>query len=219
MMKQLTIWTTMTLLFSYSGQDNKKSIESVKIKTEQKISNQNTDSIELTNLIRQVYEWHVTQKLNDFPYKFDEQQDSVFIGIDWDKYQSNIELFNQTDFFSRDFLLKHKNIALTLDSSITKADITWRNINDGIPLWDTNADDWCGCQDYPDNYWNFLTIDSLTIKDGYANFNWTWDKEIKDDNHLYKVTAKKEDGKWKISLLGGFKYYFSVDYYDKIINK
>ncbi len=179
-------------------------------------ANRNADSIELTNLIRKVYEWHETKRLNDFPYQFDEQQDSIFIGIDWDKYQKNIELFKQTNFFSTDFLHKHKNIALTLDTSIKKADITWRNINDGIPLWESGADDWCGCQDYPDNYWNFLTIDSLRIKDEYANFCWNWDKEFPHD---YKVTARKENGQWKINSLEEVNNYFSVEHYDKLMNK
>ncbi len=195
----------------FYGCQSKPTEKKVADKTENKIET-NVDSIELTNLIREVYEWHESKRLDDFPYKFEEQQDSIFTGIDWKKYQSNIELFKQTDFFTRDFLLKHQSIALSLDSSIKKTDISWRNLNDGIPIWDVEYDTWCYCQDSPDNYWKILTIDSLTIKGGYADFNWNWGGEYP---HNSKVTARKEDGKWKINSLEGFNYFQTVEGYDK----
>ncbi|MBN8642000.1 MAG: hypothetical protein J0L86_09340 [Flavobacteriales bacterium] len=174
----------------------------------------NTDSIELTKLIKQVYKWHNEKTLEDFPYKYHEKQDSIFVGIDWDKYQDNIEYFKQTKFFSKEFLKKHKDIATALDTSIKRADISWRNINDGIPIWETGADNWCGCQDYPEKYWTMLTIDSLIINGNFADFIWTWDKS---SSHNYKVIAKKEDGTWKINSLDGFKHFYTVEEYDKIM--
>jgi hypothetical protein len=154
--------------------------------------------------------------VHDFPYQYDEKQDSIFTGIDWDKYQNNLQLFKQTDFFSTDFLKEHKAIAMTIDASIKKADISWRNINDGIPLWETNANNWCSCQDYPEEYWKVLTIDSLVINQDKADFIWTWDKDL---SHTYRVKAKKENGKWKISELSGFNFFrdTDVDDYDKMM--
>jgi hypothetical protein len=205
--------TLIMFLISCNSQTRKKSNES------ERLYSVNIDSIELTKLTRQVYEWHMNNRIDDFPYKFEVNQDSIFTGIDWEKYQNNIQLIENTGFFTRDFLKKHKTIAMTLDSSIKKADITWRNIYDGIPLWATNADDWCGCQDYPDNYWDFLKIDSLTINTDYANFIWIWDQEIKIDSHTYKLTARKENGNWKINSVEGFNYYYSVEHYDKLMNE
>jgi hypothetical protein len=198
------------MIISCTKKAEKKAI----VKETKTVNQTNIDSIELTKLIRQVYEWHNTKTLDDFPYKYDERQDSIFIGIDWAKYQENRQLFKQTNFFSNDFLKGHKEIAKTLDSSIRKADITWRNINDGIPMWETGADNWCGCQDYPEKYWKILTIDSLKIDKGNADFIWTWDKDI---SHSYKVKAKKENGKWKINSLDGFKYFYTVEAYDKMM--
>jgi hypothetical protein len=123
----------------------------------------NKDSVEITSLVRQVYKWHMTKHLTDFPYKYEEPADTIFIGIDWDAYDKNVKDFRKTNYFTNDFLLFHKSIASNIDSSIRKADIKWRNANDGIPLWETEADDWCGCQDYPENYWDTLTLDSLRI--------------------------------------------------------
>ncbi len=177
-----------------------------------------SDSVELTQLIRQVYTWRSSNKLDDFPYQFDQSSPNIFIGIDWDRYDKNISKLIKTNFFSDDFFSNHKAIALSLDSSIRKADIEWRNIQDGISLWSTNADDWCSCQDNPDEYWKILTITDLQCEDKLATFYWTWDSGPTDYPHNYKVTAKKTNKEWRISSLDGFKYYQSVDYYDDIMN-
>ena len=204
------------LLAICSGQSNKNSTSS-----EDKVAIGKLDNarIELTALIRQVYEWHMTKRIDDFPYKYEEPADTLIMGIDWEKYNNNIEVFKQTNFFSRDFFTRHKNIALSLDTSIKKADKKWRNINDGIPLWATNADDWCGCQDYPDNYWEKLTIHDLNIINDFASFYWTWDEPVKSNSFKYKMTAKKEDDKWKINSIEGFDNYYSIEHYDKLMNE
>ena len=196
----------LKILLFINCNDNMKKSEQEKII--------NTDSIELTTLTRRVYKWHITESLDDFPYKYDKDQDTIFVGIDWSKYNDNIKLFKKTNFFSATFLENHKTIAMILDTSIKKADIRWRNSNDGISLWETGADNWCGCQDYIDNYWDIITIDSLNVKENNADFIWTWDKNY---SHAYRLTAKKEDGKWKISSLDGFKYFYTVEEYDKMM--
>lgn len=179
----------------------------------------NKDSVELTTLVRKVYGWHMTKHITDFPYKYKKPGDTIFIGIDWEAYDKNIETFKRTNYFTDDFFSFHKTIASNIDSSMKKADIKWRNINDGIPLWDTGADDWCGCQDYPDNYWNILTLDNIRIVKNFASFNWTWDKGPTDYPHQYKMTAKKIGDSWKINSLEGFKHYGSVDHYDKMLKE
>ena len=118
----------------------------------------NADSVELTALVRNVYEWHEIKYHNhSFPLKFN-QSDTVFIGIDWEGYDKDYETFKRTHFFTEEFLARHRAIATTLDSLIKQSSIEWRNTNDGIPIWDTNSDDWCNCQDSPDNYWKRLTF-------------------------------------------------------------
>jgi hypothetical protein len=177
------------------------------------------DSIQLTTLVRQVYNWHMTDRLNDFPYKFESSSENIFTGIDWDLYDQNIEIFKKTNFFTDDFLSSHKTIALNLDSSIKKADIKWRDMNDGIPIWDTNADNWCGCQDYPDNYWEIITLSEIKITNDSASFYWTWDASPIFAPHKYKMTAHKKGEKWRINSLDGFKYFGSVEYYDRIMKE
>jgi hypothetical protein len=209
----LSIFCLIIILFVNCNGKTKEKVIVKEITTANQTSN---DSIELTKLIREVYEWHNTEFLEDFPYKYAEKQDSIFIGIDWVKYHENIQIFKQTNFFSDEFLKTHKNVAKTLDLSIKKADIAWRNSNDGISLWDTNADNWCGSQDYTEKYWKTLTIDSLTVNQEKADFVWNWDKK---HSHNYKVKAKKEDGKWKISSLNGFNHFYTLDNYNKMMKK
>ncbi len=208
---KLPIFCLLVILFVNCNGKTKEKTFLKEITTANQTSN---DSIELTKLIRQVYEWHNTNLLEDFPYKYAEKQDSIFIGIDWIKYEENIQLFKQTNFFSSEFLKTHKNIAETLDTSIKKANITLRNSKDGISLWETGADNWCGCQDYPEKYWETLTIDSLIVNQENADFIWNWDKI---HSHHYKVKAKKEDGKWKINSLNGFNYFYTIEDYDKMM--
>lgn len=95
----------------------KTSSKSVELGDNQKIIK--TDSIELTTLVRNVYEWHETKfRRNGYPFKFDTPSDSIFTGVDWDKYEKDMEVFRRTNFFSKEFFTTHKTIGLSVDSSI-----------------------------------------------------------------------------------------------------
>jgi|GEM_PF-717358 len=207
------LFVTTILLTSCNNADASKSTD--KGDKQQII---NTDSIELTTLVRNLYEWHETKyRKNGFPFKFTTPSDSIFIGVDWDAYEKDMEVFRKTNFFSNDFFIKHRAIALSVDSSIKQASIEWRNINDGIPIWDTDADDWCGCQDYPDNYWKKMILNNFKFTNDTVSFKWTWDDKEESQTHQYEMKAKKENGTWRISYIEGFTYYGTVAHYNKII--
>ena len=181
----------------------------------------NPDSIELTALVRNAYEWHVTKNPGyGFPLKIANPSDSLFTGIDWAAYKKDYAAFKETDFFSDDFMARHRAIAMTIDSSIRRASVEWRNSNDGIPLWYNGSDDWCNCQDNPDNYWQRLTLNNLKLSDNTAAFNWAWDeKDGIEPPFKYEMKAKKVNGAWKISYLEGFQNYGTVAYYNKIMKR
>ena len=180
----------------------------------------NADSIALTKLIRDLYKWHENSYRSvGFPFKGNLPNDTIFTGIDWVAYNKEAEILKKTNFFAQQFLERHRAIAATIDSSIRKAPLEWRNFNDGIPLWSTDADDWCGCQDSPDNYWERLKINQLKVNNNTATFNWAWGKEDGiDPPFKYNMRAKKENGVWKISYMDGFSYYGTVAYYDSRMN-
>lgn len=174
------------------------------------------DSIELSTLVKNIYKWQDTKfKNNDFgfPYKFNNTSDSIFTGIDWEQFDKTTQILRKTNFFTEDFFVIRHNIALTLDSSMKLSSIEWRNINDGIPVWSTEVDDWCSCQDNPDHYWKLMTIKDLKLKDSTVSFKWTW------GDHGYQMRARKEDDLWKISYLEGLKNYGNVAHYKKIMSE
>lgn len=202
---------TTTLLMSC------KSSGSLKLADKEIKKNDNSDSIELTTLVRNIYEWHETKyRRNGFPFKFKAPNDSIFTGVDWDVYAKEMEVFKTTNFFSKDFFTTHRTLALSVDSSIKEATIEWRNMNDGIPLWDTGADDWCDCQDYPNEYWKIITLNNFIYINDTVSFYWTWGQK---NEMQYEMKAIKEDEKWRISYIQGFKFYVTVADYNKTMNK
>lgn len=178
-----------------------------------------TDSTLLSELIQKAYTWHYKNEIKDFPYKYNLPNDSIFTGIDWDLYNQNIKEFKKTDLFSAEFFKNHKRIATNLDKSIKKSGIQWRNSNGEIPIWNSEVDDWCNCQDYSDNFWNHAGAFAIKIHNDVAEFEASWPPIEKNDTVIYKMKANKEDGKWKISYLEGFKNYGDVKHYDKIMSK
>ena len=82
-----------------------------------------------------------------------------------------------------------------------------KELRDGSSLWpdgemptfNDDVDEWCNCQDNPDNYWEKLTLVDLKFNNDEANFKWTW------GNHFfYGVKAGKENNVWKITGLERF---------------
>jgi hypothetical protein len=207
----------ITAVFLTSCNNNPVSLKPGEKEDKQTITN--IDSTELTTLVKNVYEWHLKKRSNDFPYKFSNPSDSIFIGIDWAAYARNIDDLKKTNFFSNEFFINHRSIALSIDSSMKQANVEWRNINDGIPIWDTDADDWCGCQDYPDNYWKTITLSEFSLQNDTLTFYWTWGNENGIQANKYELKANKENGTWKISYMEGFKYYGKVADYKKIMQK
>ncbi len=203
---------TLTTLFAsrYYSVYAKSSI------TEETQSPVNADSIELTTLVRNVYEWHETKFRNNFfLLKFRTPKDSIFTGVDWESYTNDMDVYQKTNFFSKDFFIQHRAIALRVDSSIKEASVKWRNINDGIPIWDTDADDWCGCQDSPDNYWKLITLNNFKYSNDVVSFYWTWGNKSGIEANKYEMKATKESGNWRISYIEGFTYYGTVAGYNK----
>ena len=92
-------------------------------------------------------------------------------------------------------------------------------MNDGIPIWDLDADYWYGGNYYPDDYWNILTISNLKINYSTASFYWTWDKNFTSSPHEYKIIAKKIENHWRIEYLEGFRYFGSVEHYDNYMKE
>jgi hypothetical protein len=207
-MKKLYITTLTTILLliflisSCNGGSNNKKISFSRDSTQTSINN---DSVELTALIRKLYKWHEAELADTNAYDFPTTKtDSFYIGIDWPAHQRRLVELKKTNFFSQEFLKTYNHIALQIDSFIKinkgKIDVF------GIPDFDSDGDDWCGCQDSPDDYWKTIVIKDLKVLNDSASFKWDWTPSRGD---LYSVKTKKIDKVWKVSWL---QYFQPKDY-------
>ncbi|MCZ8020130.1 MAG: hypothetical protein O9294_00075 [Cytophagales bacterium] len=197
------------VLFSCANKPNNQNQSNV-------LSLQNSsrlDSLQLLSLTKQIYKWHLDNNYVDFPYLY--VNNSVFTGIDWKKHTARLESLKATNFFTDNFIRNYNKIAHTLDSSIKSANIQFRDTKNGIPIWSTNVDDWCNCQDYPANYWENISIHAIDIVNDKATYTWTWG----DNSIQYTLEAIKDKEEWKINYMEGMKSYLTFTQYDSLLNK
>lgn len=60
-----------------------------------------SDSILLAQLIRQVYTWRASNRLDDFPYLYDDSVPKILMGIDWNLYEHNKNEMIEAGFFTQ----------------------------------------------------------------------------------------------------------------------
>lgn len=156
------------------------------------------DSVKLTALVRSLYKWHETAPRPDgfVPLKKN-PVDTLNTRMDLAANNKAIRELKQTGLFADDFLTDYRNIAVRMDRELRDGSSLWP---DGeLPTFNDDVDEWCNCQDFPDNYWEKLTLADLKFNDNEADFKWTW-----GDNFFYHTKAKKIAGIWKISYLEGY---------------
>lgn len=157
------------------------------------------DSAELTQFVRTVYKWLETKsKPSDFEPKAD-QKDSAYIGIDWTIQNKREKELAATGYFSKPFLDNYNSIAKNIDAKLKNGTYSW--LVGELPDFGGDSNYWCDCQDYPDNYWNIITISQLHTTNKETTFNWSF-----GPGHLYKAVAVKTAGHWQIQYLQGFDY-------------
>jgi hypothetical protein len=162
------------------------------------------DSVKITALVRAMYKWQETAgaKPDGFVPTKKYPTDTLNTGIDLQNTGIAIEKLRKLGFFAEDFLNDYKNVAVRMDKELRDGSSLWP---DGeLPTFQGDVNEWCNCQDNPDNYWEKLTITNLKINNDQADFKWTW-----GDKFFYHTKAKKVAGTWKISYLEGFdmNYY------------
>lgn len=158
------------------------------------------DSVQLTELVRNLYKWFETEKMA-LPLSFSPVEnsvpDTVYHGIDLAENSKAIAKLRQTGFFTESFLADYRKIAVRMDKELRSRSVSWL-VGDMSPFG-KGSNEWCNCQDYPDNYWDIIKLVDIRISKDKAGFKWTW-----GDNLYYAVRAKREARLWKISYLEGF---------------
>ncbi|MHC1705011.1 MAG: hypothetical protein AB9846_13965 [Tenuifilaceae bacterium] len=187
------IITSFILSESCKSSINKESIN----KSEPTLRN-NSDSLEITTLVRNMYKWYSNEGLKPEFYPTD--TNTILTGIDWKRHEERMNEFVKTNFFSNEFIDNYHEIALQIDSIIrnSKTKYDTRLIPPFRPDVDVNA--WCNCQDTPDNYWERITITNLKVNKDNATFKWTFGSD-----YFYTMKTRKENSIWKVSYLEGFE--------------
>lgn len=176
--------------------------------TTQTVQKQNgiEDSLLLTNLVKTLYKWHLTQKLTFDGFKPVQinAADTLFKGIDLFENQKSVDELRGTGLFAESFLKNYRNIALRMDKELRDGSSIWPT-NGDPPTFDNEVDAWCSCQDEPINdYWKIIKLKNISITNNEAQFNWVWDGYPDFKNFAYKMAAIKQDGNWKISYMQGY---------------
>lgn len=189
------IVSTMLLITACNNGKSAGKVESSTVK----ITDNSKDSIALTKLITQVYQWH--EKIGsplDFDVETSKPSDTLYSGINWDAYNKLLNAIVKSNYFDQQFITNYAAIAAHIDSELKTGKTTW--LVGELSPFGYDASPWCNCQDTPqDNFWDILKITDLKIVNDKATFSWTWGNEFK-----YKVKASRNNGTWKISYLEGF---------------
>jgi hypothetical protein len=164
--------------------------------SEAKSNEDNADSIEISNLLREVYKWYIP---NESQIYFDViVKDSFQVGIDTLKLQNAIIILEGSNYFSSDFIKNYERIGMAVDNKLKNGKY-YNEINFSFQ----DADIWTSSQEDESNLWKILKIKDLQINKVEASLKW-----YREDNKEfgYLVKMKKENGKWRISYLEGLDY-------------
>ena len=152
----------------------------------------------LEYLLSNLYYWVEYKKsLNSFFPSETSIKDSSYLALDQTSIVNDLKIIEKTGFFSEEFLINYSQLMDTINKGLKNGTLTWGMGE--MPSFEDGANEWCNCQDNPDNYLNLLTLKHLKIKKDFASFYWTW-----GGNFKYHVKAKKENNSWKITYLEGF---------------
>ncbi|MBE8723629.1 hypothetical protein [Flavobacterium hungaricum] len=160
-----------------------------------------TDKQEIESLIRKAYQWIESKNNNNDFDPVENKKKDKYIGLNLTVHKKRLEDLKKTNFFSQQFLDNYNKIALKIDSNLKNKKIEW--FVGELPPFGNDANPWCNCQDYPDEYWKTIAVNNLKIDNNKASFYWTWSWK---GDFKYKTTVVKENGVWKIASLEGFNF-------------
>lgn len=213
--KYLVLFFSLTSCLFQKNKNNDK--KKTFVESDKKVSITTNDSLEIQNLVRNVYKWQNKQPQLETCFNIGKKQEGQiqYVGVDWGEYKKNARLFKESGFFSGQFIINYKKTLEHIDYKVknNKYEHLW---NSGeLPPFGTGANEWCHCQDVPiDNYWDKLEIRNVKQNKNSVSLIWSWGKGIEwewlnDNKNGYPLEVIKENNKWKILSLDGFdtRYY------------
>lgn len=213
-------YLALLLLFINCFSDKKKNVKS----SIKKAIITKKDSIDIQTLIRKVYKWNENNNRNYFNIGIEDNNYSTvswsdkgdkaikYVGIDWNEFESNKKELEKNNYFSTGFIENYKDILKKIDDKVKSGEYEW--YKGYLPPFGNGANEWCHCQDYPNEYWKTMIIKTIELKNDSINLTWHWGKDIElnwidEYKNGYPLTVTKASGVWKISYMDGFdkKHY------------
>jgi hypothetical protein len=172
------------------------------------------DVDEIRNLIRLALCWADSQKSMDLLPAVTDNNDSIYIGFDFNIHKLNLEKLKETDLFADEFIDNYNQVIITLDKKLKNKEYDDWLAGELQPFnFSNDINPWCYCQELPydkPNPWSLVEISIINLDKFKGELTWTWGKtEWRDIQYDFNVT--KEDGKWKISYMKGFDYEESIE--------
>jgi len=173
------------------------------------LSENTADTLQIKQLVRQTLIWADSKNSIDLLPVFTDDKDSVYVGLDLNKHKQNLIKLKESNFFSAEFIDNYNKIILKLDNGLrTNKYEPW--LVGELPTFGfaNDASPWCNCQD--NNDWNTVEIRTISLSQDRGEFDWYWGN-LNQETHQswrdfsYRFGVSKEDGKWKISEMEGFK--------------
>ena len=199
--KPVIIVFVTAILFTGCNNTNKSDkVGAIKIDSTSTVNlpDAKADSIYLTKLVRALYKWHeMTPNLDGFKPIRENPSDTLYSGVDLANNNAAINELKKTGMFTKDFLSNYRAIAVRLDKELKDEATIWQK--GMLPDYHDDTNQWCKCQDYPDKFWETLTLKDIRFNKNEASFKWTWGGDFS-----YNLKAKKENDVWKISYMEGF---------------
>lgn len=159
------------------------------------------DEVRLRDLTRNMYRWyHSIDSKDNRDFKVLDTQGDTYKAMDIDYLNKRLKRFKASGFFTQNFIDNYRDITLAIDKKLKNGELVYEV--GMLPPFGTDANLWCNCQDYPNKYWDILTVQDVSVSKNKAEYTWKWSDNYKIVlDKPYKIKAIKEDGKWKMDHL------------------
>lgn len=157
------------------------------------------DSLEITELLKNMYKWHAKDELvGDFDTFLAHPDDTIYAGIDQQAHQKRIKTIKESNFFTDAFVKNYDNIAKTIDTELKKGNAKY--YVGELPPFGNESDPWTHSQDSADDYWKIFSLSKITYTGDTIDCIWSW------KDYAYSFTLKKVNGNLKIDRMEGFDH-------------
>ena len=160
---------------------------------------------QIIEVVQGAYAWQFTStRLSDYPVK--EDASGKIIRLDEKEIEKRITELQESGFFSDKFIEGYSERIQEINEGFQNGQIVWEEGSQ--PSFLDMGDPWCHCQDYPENFWEWLSLHNLKIlsvdtESIRVGAFWSFHKQPTDNRYYVEMILK--DGEWKIDALQGFQ--------------